>query len=63
MLEFTLKLSRISPAEFAQTGARRRAARGLVVVGEDFTSARDAGERETLRALGEKYDFKVETSC
>ncbi len=60
-VEFTLGLSRTSPADFAQAvlGERLRAA--AVVVGEDFVFGQGAtGDVETLRMLGDKYDFEVE---
>jgi riboflavin kinase / FMN adenylyltransferase len=60
-MEFTFGLSRTSPADFAQTvlGERLRAA--VVVVGENFVFGQGAsGDVETLRTLGDKYDFEVE---
>ncbi len=62
VLEFTLEMSRLSPAEFAQRVLADGLRAACVVVGEDFTFGHRAeGDTETLRALGEKYDFTVET--
>jgi riboflavin kinase/FMN adenylyltransferase len=61
VLEFTLELSRMSPAEFAQSVLADRLHAAAVVVGENFTFGhRAAGDVEALRLLGEKYDFTVE---
>ncbi|MEU0567266.1 bifunctional riboflavin kinase/FAD synthetase [Nonomuraea sp. NPDC005983] len=60
-VEFSLELSRLSPADFAQSVLADRLRAAVVVVGEGFRFGhRAAGEVETLRALGEKYDFTVE---
>jgi riboflavin kinase/FMN adenylyltransferase len=61
VVEFTLQLSRTSPADFAQSvlGEGLRAA--VVVVGENFVfGAGASGDIDTLRTLGDKYDFTVE---
>ncbi|MCA2189333.1 bifunctional riboflavin kinase/FAD synthetase [Nonomuraea cavernae] len=61
VLEFTLELSRMSPGEFVRTVLADRLRAAVVVVGEGFTFGhRAAGDVETLRALGDKYDFTVE---
>nr|WP_246649761.1 bifunctional riboflavin kinase/FAD synthetase [Nonomuraea coxensis] len=61
VVPFTLELSRASAAEFAQTVLAERLRAAVVVVGEGFAFGRDAGgDVETLRALGDKYDFTVE---
>ncbi|MFK4038531.1 bifunctional riboflavin kinase/FAD synthetase [Nonomuraea wenchangensis] len=61
VVPFTLELSRVDAAEFARTVLAERLRAAVVVVGEGFTFGRDAGgDVETLRALGDKYDFTVE---
>ncbi|MEZ7132146.1 bifunctional riboflavin kinase/FAD synthetase [Nonomuraea sp. AD125B] len=61
VLPFTLELSRADAAEFARTVLAERLRAAAVIVGEGFTFGRDAGgDVETLRALGDKYDFTVE---
>ncbi|WP_113699989.1 bifunctional riboflavin kinase/FAD synthetase [Nonomuraea lactucae] len=61
VLDFTLELSRMSPGDFAQAVLADRLRAATVVVGADFTFGhRAAGDVETLRALGDKYDFTVE---
>jgi riboflavin kinase / FMN adenylyltransferase len=61
VLEFTLGLSRQSAEEFAESVLSERLRAAVVVVGEDFVFGQDAkGDVETLRTLGEQYDFEVE---
>ncbi|MCK2219649.1 bifunctional riboflavin kinase/FAD synthetase [Actinomadura sp. ATCC 31491] len=61
VVEFTLELSRTSAAEFAQAVLAERLRAAAVVVGEGFAFGRGAsGDVETLRTLGDKYDFTVE---
>ncbi|MFI6294152.1 bifunctional riboflavin kinase/FAD synthetase [Nonomuraea sp. NPDC050790] len=61
VLEFTLDLSRLTPADFAEQVLADRLGAVSVVVGENFAFGhKAAGDVETLRALGEKYDFSVE---
>ncbi|MFC5159458.1 bifunctional riboflavin kinase/FAD synthetase [Nonomuraea angiospora] len=61
VVEFTLDLSRTSPDDFVQAVLAERLAAGVVVVGEDFRFGHEAGgDVETLRTLGDKYDFEVE---
>ncbi|MEV5558902.1 bifunctional riboflavin kinase/FAD synthetase [Nonomuraea wenchangensis] len=61
VVPFTLELSRADAAEFARTVLAERLRAAVVVAGEGFTFGRDAGgDVETLRALGDKYDFTVE---
>ncbi|MFI6601226.1 bifunctional riboflavin kinase/FAD synthetase [Nonomuraea sp. NPDC050536] len=61
VLEFTLELSITSPADFAQTVLADRLRAAAVVVGENFRFGhKAAGDIETLRTLGVKYDFEVE---
>lgn len=61
VVEFTLDVSRTSPDDFAQAVLGERLGAAVVVVGEDFAFGhRAAGDVETLRALGDKYDFEVE---
>ncbi|MGN9838122.1 bifunctional riboflavin kinase/FAD synthetase [Nonomuraea sp. H19] len=61
VVEFTLELSRTSPADFAQSVLAERLRAAVVVVGEDFVFGHGAsGDVDTLRTLGDKYDFAVE---
>ncbi|MEV6030426.1 bifunctional riboflavin kinase/FAD synthetase [Nonomuraea sp. NPDC052116] len=61
VVEFTLDLSRTSPDDFVQTVLAERLAAAVVVVGEDFLFGHEAsGDVETLRTLGDKYDFEME---
>ncbi|MEO3872369.1 bifunctional riboflavin kinase/FAD synthetase [Nonomuraea sp. B12E4] len=61
VLEFTLELSRTSADDFAQSILAERLKAAAVVVGEDFAFGRGAsGDVETLRMMGDKYDFAVE---
>ncbi|MEW9532278.1 bifunctional riboflavin kinase/FAD synthetase [Microbispora sp. NPDC049125] len=58
VLPFTLEFSRMSPDEFVQTALVDRLHAAGVVVGENFRFGHKAsGDVETLRTLGEKYDF------
>lgn len=62
VLDFTLELSMTSPADFAQSVLADRLKAAVVVVGDNFRFGhKAAGDIETLRTLGEKYDFEVET--
>ncbi|MEV1201378.1 bifunctional riboflavin kinase/FAD synthetase [Microbispora rosea] len=61
VLPFTLEFSRMSPDEFVQTALVDRLHAAGVVVGENFRFGHKAsGDLETLRTLGEKYDFTAE---
>ncbi|GAA0354988.1 bifunctional riboflavin kinase/FAD synthetase [Microbispora corallina] len=61
VLPFTLEFSRMSPDEFVQTALVDRLHAACVVVGENFRFGHKAsGDLETLRTLGEKYDFVAE---
>ncbi|MFD1938967.1 MULTISPECIES: bifunctional riboflavin kinase/FAD synthetase [Nonomuraea] len=61
VLPFTMDLSRLSPADFAQSVLADRLRAAVVVVGANFTFGhRAAGDPSTLRELGDKYDFTVE---
>jgi riboflavin kinase/FMN adenylyltransferase len=61
VLPFTLEFSRMSPDEFVQTALVDRLHAAGVVVGENWRFGhKAAGNLETLRTLGEKYDFVVE---
>ncbi|GAB2913109.1 bifunctional riboflavin kinase/FAD synthetase [Nonomuraea fastidiosa] len=61
-VEFTYDLSRWTPAEFAQKILAERLRAAVVVVGADFRFGHGAaGDVETLRTLGDKYDFEVES--
>ncbi|GLW21600.1 riboflavin biosynthesis protein [Microbispora amethystogenes] len=61
VLPFTLEFSRMTPDEFVQTALVDRLHAAGVVVGENFRFGhKAAGDLETLRTLGEKYDFTAE---
>ncbi|MGW0809377.1 bifunctional riboflavin kinase/FAD synthetase [Nonomuraea sp. NPDC002799] len=61
VVQFTVALSRTSPADFAQNVLAERLRAAVVVVGENFVFGQGAsGNIETLRMLGDKYDFKLE---
>ncbi|MFF3671261.1 bifunctional riboflavin kinase/FAD synthetase [Microtetraspora malaysiensis] len=61
VMPFTVEFSRMSPDEFVQTTLVDRLHAAGVVVGENFRFGHKAsGDLETLRTLGEKYDFVVE---
>ncbi|MFI6325940.1 bifunctional riboflavin kinase/FAD synthetase [Nonomuraea sp. NPDC050556] len=61
VLPFTVDLSTLSPADFAQTVLVDRLHVAAVLAGENFAFGhRAAGDVEILRTLGEKYDFGVE---
>ncbi|GAA4581874.1 bifunctional riboflavin kinase/FAD synthetase [Planotetraspora phitsanulokensis] len=61
VLPFTLEFSRMSPDEFVQTALVDRLHAAGVVVGENFRFGHKAsGDIETLRTLGEKYDYVIE---
>ncbi|MFD9945839.1 bifunctional riboflavin kinase/FAD synthetase [Nonomuraea sp. NPDC059023] len=61
VLEFSLDVSRLTPADFAEQVLADRLRAVSVVVGANFAFGhKAAGDVETLRALGEKYDFSVE---
>ncbi|GII86429.1 riboflavin biosynthesis protein [Sphaerisporangium siamense] len=61
VLPFTLEFSRMTPDEFVQAILVDRLRAAGVVVGENFRFGHKAvGDVETLRQLGEKYDFVAE---
>ncbi|SDG14918.1 riboflavin kinase / FMN adenylyltransferase [Sinosporangium album] len=61
VLPFTVEFARLSPDEFTQTVLSEGLHAAAVVVGADFRFGHMAsGDLETLRALGDKYDFTVE---
>ncbi|WP_157253534.1 bifunctional riboflavin kinase/FAD synthetase [Nonomuraea typhae] len=61
VLEFTLEASRLSPGDFAEQVLADRLGAQAVVVGANFAFGhKAAGDVETLRELGAKYDFSVE---
>jgi len=60
-LPFTLEFSKMSPDEFVQSVLVDRLKVAGLVVGENFRFGhKAAGDVETLRELGEKYDFVAE---
>ena len=62
VLPFTVEFSRLSPDEFVQAVLVERLHAAAVVVGENFRFGhKAAGDVETLRTLGEKYDFVAES--
>ncbi|MFC4015973.1 bifunctional riboflavin kinase/FAD synthetase [Nonomuraea purpurea] len=62
VVEFTLEVSRTSPDDFAQSLLAERLRAAVVVVGEEFVFGYGGkGNVETLRTLGEKCDFAVES--
>ncbi|MDH2425196.1 bifunctional riboflavin kinase/FAD synthetase [Sphaerisporangium sp. TRM90804] len=61
VLPFTLEFSRMTPDEFVQAVLVDRLHAAGVVVGENFRFGhKAAGNLDTLRELGEKYDFVAE---
>lgn len=61
VLPFTRAFSRLSAEEFVQAVLVERLGAAAVVVGENFRFGhKAAGNVETLRELGEKYDFTAE---
>ncbi|MBB5628637.1 riboflavin kinase/FMN adenylyltransferase [Sphaerisporangium krabiense] len=61
VLPFTLEFSHMTPDEFVQAVLVDRLHAAGVVVGENFRFGHKAvGDVETLRQLGEKYDFVAE---
>ncbi|GII78240.1 riboflavin biosynthesis protein [Sphaerisporangium rufum] len=61
VLPFTLEFSRMTPDEFVQAVLVDRLHAAGVVVGENFRFGhKAAGSLDTLRELGEKYDFVAE---
>ncbi|MFC7588773.1 bifunctional riboflavin kinase/FAD synthetase [Nonomuraea antimicrobica] len=61
VVEFSFGLSRSTPDEFVQNVLAERLRAAVVVVGEGFVFGHNAaGDVETLRRLGDKYDFEVE---
>ncbi|MDF5753995.1 bifunctional riboflavin kinase/FAD synthetase [Spongiactinospora sp. TRM90649] len=62
VVPFTVEFSALTPEKFAQVVLADGLRAAVVVVGVDFRFGhRAAGDVEALRALGEKYDFTVET--
>lgn len=61
VLPFTLEVAELSPADFVRQVLADRLRAAAIVVGEDFAFGHQAsGDVETLRTLGEKYDFTAE---
>ena len=63
LLPFSLDLARLSPEEFARTVLADTLRARVVIVGEDFRFGhRQAGDIATLRELGERFGFAVESA-
>lgn len=61
VLPFTVELAQAPPEEFAARILAGKLGARMVLVGDNFRfGARQAGDTETLRELGEKYGFRVE---
>jgi len=63
LLPFSLELARLSPDEFAQTVLAETLHARVVIVGDDFRFGhKQAGDIATLRSLGERFGFEVESA-
>jgi riboflavin kinase/FMN adenylyltransferase len=63
LLPFSLELARLSPEEFARGVLADTLRARVVLVGDDFRFGhKQAGDIGTLRALGEKLGFEVESA-
>ncbi len=61
LLPFSLDFARLTPEEFAREILARTLSARVVLVGDDFRFGyKQAGNVETLRALGERLGFEVE---
>lgn len=63
LLPFSRELAQLSPEEFVRTVLVDKLRARVVIVGDDFRFGhRQAGDIDTLRALGEQFGFEVESA-
>lgn len=63
LLPFSLDLARLSPEQFARTVLSDTLRARVVIVGDDFRFGhKQAGDLATLRGLGERFGFEVESA-
>jgi riboflavin kinase/FMN adenylyltransferase len=63
LLAFSPELARLSPEEFARTVLVEKLHARVVIIGEDFRFGyRQSGDLGTMRVLGEKLGFEVESA-
>ncbi len=63
LLPFSLDLARLTPDQFAQNVLAETLHARVVIVGEDFRFGhKQAGNIATLRSLGERFGFEVESA-
>lgn len=63
LLPFSRELAQLSPEEFAQTILAENLHAKLVIVGDDFRFGhKQAGDIDTLRSLGRRFGFEVESA-
>ena len=61
LLPFSLEFAKLTPAEFAESILAKTLHAGVVLVGEDFRFGyKQAGNIDTLLALGERFGFERE---
>jgi len=61
VVPFTTEIARMTPEEFVAKFVHEECAARVVVVGENFRfGCKQAGNTETLAALGEKYGYRIE---
>lgn len=61
LLPFSLEFAKLTPEEFAEQVLARTLHARVVLVGEDFRFGyKQAGNIDTLRALGERFGFELE---
>ena len=63
LLPFSLELARLSPEEFVRAVLAETLHARVVIVGDDFRFGhKQAGDIATLRTLGERFGFEVESA-
>jgi riboflavin kinase/FMN adenylyltransferase len=63
LLPFSLDLARLTPEEFARTVLSETLRARVVIVGDDFRFGhKQAGDLATLRTLGQRFGFEVESA-